>query len=66
MGRLAQSNAVIDECIDFIGFVKHRIDAQLRAALTDVCGSVVAQNHNFLLGPTVAASRQYAESAALL
>ena len=57
--------AVVHQGIDFVGFVEHRIHAQLGAAHPDVGGGIVAQHHHLLVRPAVAAGGQHAQATAL-
>ena len=46
--RTALLDAVVNQGINFVGFVKNRIDTQLSAALANVVGGVVAEYHYLL------------------
>ena len=41
-------NAIVNQCINFVGFIKNCINTQLGATLTNVVGGIVAQYHDLL------------------
>jgi hypothetical protein len=47
--------AIVDQRIYFVGFVKHRVNAQLSTALANVSGGIVTQDHHLLARVSVAA-----------
>jgi hypothetical protein len=58
--------AVIDQRVEVIGFVEHRIRAQLLAARAHVGRGVVGEHHIFCRAVRLLAGLQHAQAAALL
>jgi len=59
-------DAEVDQRVDLVRLVEHRIHAQLRTTLADVGRGVVAQHHDLLIGLAGTAGLQHAQAAALL
>lgn len=62
---LSHFHAEVEQCVDFVGFVKNGIHTQFFAALADIQGSVVTQNNHALVGLPFLACRYHAQPTAL-
>jgi len=58
--------AELDQRVDLVRLVEHRVDAELRTAPPDVGRRIVAEHHHLLHRPAGLAGLQHAEAAALL